>query len=125
VSWLLPPDACVATIKLYPSRNKSSVIGSRDYRHVLQSAQSVMHLFFSDIVLVVLCAESPHCMSICAESPHCMSIHCPRSCIGDSDKLPDSGPGSYRFVEHLALRAVSRAPNLIGANRSVAPVKAR
>jgi len=30
------PDACVATIKLYPSRTKSSVIGSRDYRHVLQ-----------------------------------------------------------------------------------------
>jgi hypothetical protein len=29
-----PPDAGVATIKLYPSRNKSSVIGSRDYRHV-------------------------------------------------------------------------------------------
>ncbi|MBE1604358.1 hypothetical protein [Actinopolymorpha pittospori] len=20
--------------------------------------------------------------------------------MGDSDKLPDSGPGSYRFVEH-------------------------
>lgn len=30
--WLFPPDACVATIKLYPSRAKSSVIGSRDYR---------------------------------------------------------------------------------------------
>jgi hypothetical protein len=39
--------------------------------------------------------------------------------------LNNSGPGSYRFVEHLALRAVSRAPNLIVANRSVAPVKAR
>jgi hypothetical protein len=31
----LPPDACIATIKLYPSRAESSVIGSRDYRHVL------------------------------------------------------------------------------------------
>jgi hypothetical protein len=29
------PSACVATRKLYPSRTKSSVIGSRDYRHVL------------------------------------------------------------------------------------------
>jgi hypothetical protein len=29
------PDACVATIELYPSRVESSVIGSRDYRHVL------------------------------------------------------------------------------------------
>jgi len=35
VSWLLPPDARVATIKLYPSRAEPSVIGSRDYRHVL------------------------------------------------------------------------------------------
>jgi hypothetical protein len=35
VSWLLLPDACVATIKLYPSRTKSPVVGSRDYRHVL------------------------------------------------------------------------------------------
>src|SRR5215469_3030245 len=34
VSWL-HPDACVATIELYPSRVESSVIGSRDYRHVL------------------------------------------------------------------------------------------
>jgi hypothetical protein len=33
-SWPIPPDACVATIKLYPSRAESSVIGSRDYRHV-------------------------------------------------------------------------------------------
>jgi hypothetical protein len=31
-----PPDAGVATIKLYPSRTKSSVIGSRDFRHVLR-----------------------------------------------------------------------------------------
>src|SRR6516165_10836203 len=31
--WL-PSGCCVATTKLYPSRNKSSVIGSRDYRHV-------------------------------------------------------------------------------------------
>ncbi len=23
--------------------------------------------------------------------------------MGDSDKLPDSGPGSYRFVEHRSL----------------------
>jgi hypothetical protein len=30
-----PQDARVATIKLYPSRTKSSVIGSRGYRHVL------------------------------------------------------------------------------------------
>jgi haloalkane dehalogenase len=27
--------------------------------------------------------------------------------VGDSDKLPDSGPGSYRFVEH---RRYSRCP---------------
>ena len=32
--WL-PSGCCIATTKRYPSRNKSSVIGSRDYRHVL------------------------------------------------------------------------------------------
>jgi len=32
--WL-PSGCCVATTKLYPSRNKSSVIGPCDYRHVL------------------------------------------------------------------------------------------
>jgi hypothetical protein len=31
---LATSGCCVATTKLYPSRNKSSVIGSRDYRHV-------------------------------------------------------------------------------------------
>src|SRR5262249_2838239 len=35
--WLLS-GCCVATTKLYPSRNKSSVIGPRDYHHVSQIA---------------------------------------------------------------------------------------
>jgi hypothetical protein len=42
---LLPPGCFVATIKLYPSRTKSSVIGSRDYRHVPQSSVAVAYFF--------------------------------------------------------------------------------
>jgi haloalkane dehalogenase len=48
--------------------------------------------------------------------------------MGDSDKLPDSGPGSYRFVEHRryldallgALRVREREPlsSMTGARRS-------
>ena len=30
--------------------------------------------------------------------------------MGDSDKLPDSGPGSYRFVEHRRYRRPARGP---------------
>jgi hypothetical protein len=44
VSWLLLPDACVATIKLYQSRTKSPVVGSRDYRHVLHPCLAVIYL---------------------------------------------------------------------------------
>jgi hypothetical protein len=32
--WL-PSGCCVATAELYPSRTTSSVVRSRDYRHVL------------------------------------------------------------------------------------------
>lgn len=44
--------------------------------------------------------------------------------MGDSDKLADSGPGSYRFVEHrryveiLPCRPRLRQPALTGANTS-------
>src|SRR5262249_27665436 len=40
--WLLS-GCCVATTKLYPSRNKSSVIGPRDYHHVLQYVRGGRH----------------------------------------------------------------------------------
>ncbi len=37
--------------------------------------------------------------------------------MGDSEKLPDSGPGSYRFVEHR--RYFDRALELLGATEGV------
>jgi hypothetical protein len=42
------PSGCLfATIKLYPSPTKSSVIRSRDYRHVLKLVIGIWLLFHS------------------------------------------------------------------------------